>query len=75
MGSVEETIFCDGCGVEITWSPVIVHPSGKGLAAYAKKPRRYCCLACAKGLPCHCAERMELEDERRLSSLPLVNGV
>lgn len=36
------TVICDGCGVEITWSPVL---SGK---------RIYCCRDCAEGRPCDC---------------------
>ena len=47
------TVWCNGCGAEITWNPVL---AGK---------RRYCCQDCLEGRPCQCAERMEIEDERR----------
>jgi hypothetical protein len=50
-----ETIICDGCGVEITWSPIVVND------------RQYCCIDCSQGLPCTCGERMEEEDEYRNS--------
>lgn len=36
------TVVCDGCGVEITWAPVVL------------KKRMYCCKDCAAGLPCQC---------------------
>jgi hypothetical protein len=53
MANVENTIFCDGCGVEITCEPYLVGP------------QVYCCQDCAEGRPCGCGEHMELEDERR----------
>ena len=49
----DETTWCDGCGVEITWGPVL---DGN---------RTYCCQDCAQGIPCECGERMEMNDERR----------
>lgn len=52
MPRIEETLFCDGCGVEVTWSPVV---SGS----------QYCCCEdCRDGLECSCGDRMELEEER-----------
>jgi hypothetical protein len=57
MVSIEETVWCDGCGVEITWGPQV---AGK---------HNYCCQECLQGLPCRCGERMELEDERRRNDL------
>ena len=53
---IENNLFCDGCGVEITWAPVI---SGHN---------HYCCESCRQGLECNCGLRQELEDERRVSS-------
>ncbi len=35
-------IWCDECGVEITWTPVVIDN------------RRYCCQDCAVGLECDC---------------------
>jgi hypothetical protein len=48
-----DTIWCDGCGVEITWVPLII------------ADRDYCCEDCAEGLTCGCEPPVELEDERR----------
>lgn len=52
MPRIENTLFCDGCGVEVIWAPVV---SGN---------RYYCCQDCRDGLECSCGERMEFEDER-----------
>lgn len=35
-------VVCDGCGVEITWAPVVV------------KQRQFCCQDCAEGRLCQC---------------------
>jgi hypothetical protein len=48
-----DTIWCDGCGAEITWSPVV----------YGE--REYCCEDCRQGLPCECGDRQDFADERR----------
>jgi hypothetical protein len=53
MSKTGNTVYCDGCGVEITWSPVI-----KGV-------HDYCCQDCSEGLRCKCGERLEQEDNRR----------
>ncbi|HSQ28183.1 MAG TPA: hypothetical protein VLM80_13755 [Anaerolineales bacterium] len=73
MASIENTIFCDGCGVEITWSPVLVRNSRLGSGLLVQRPLRYCCQACSEGLPCKCTERMELEEQRRSSSISIAN--
>ena len=52
----EEITWCDGCGVEITWAPVVI------------AARSYCCQDCAQGYACACGERMELEEDIRDSS-------
>jgi hypothetical protein len=49
----QDTLWCDGCGVEIRWRP---RPDAE---------RHYCCTACFAGQPCDCAARQELEDEWR----------
>ena len=36
------TVICDGCGVEIGWSPILY------------QQRLYCCRACASGMECAC---------------------
>jgi hypothetical protein len=50
---ISDTVFCDGCGVEITWAPV---RSGQ---------HDYCCQDCADGYECSCGARMEDEDDSR----------
>ena len=49
MTKIEDTVFCDGCGVEIP------------LAAVIKDHLEYCCEDCAQGYECKCGEEMELE--------------
>jgi hypothetical protein len=46
---IGETIYCDGCGVEILLSPVVVDE------------KYYCCRDCSDGLECECGP--ELADE------------
>jgi hypothetical protein len=53
MSRYENTVFCDNCGVEITWAPVF-HNEGE-----------FCCRDCFEHRPCRCSERMEWDDERR----------
>ena len=60
--------YCDGCGVEITWAPVMVAPV-QGQAGI--RPGEYCCQDCADGLRCRCRERALLDDERRKQPLDL----
>lgn len=42
---------CDGCGVEMTWTPGLVGG------------RRYCCALCARGADCNCGYVLEEEEE------------
>lgn len=51
MVQYQKTIWCDGCGVEITWIPLI------------ENEFHYCCLECKQGLRCECGEFRE-EDYR-----------
>lgn len=53
MVKVNEIVFCDGCGAEITCRP------------YSVNRWVYCCEDCAFGLACQCGDRMEIEDEHR----------
>lgn len=53
MVKIEESVFCDGCGVEILVAPV------------ARDSQVYCCDDCAEGYECKCAETVEIEDPRR----------
>ena len=53
MAQFSEEVWCAGCGVEITWGPVV------------REKRMYCCQDCADGLECECGARMEFDDERR----------
>jgi hypothetical protein len=50
---IEGIVWCDGCGVEITWAPVVVGNA------------HYCCQDCRDGLECDCLSPLELEDERQ----------
>jgi hypothetical protein len=49
---------CDGCGVEISWAPVVKR------AANSTRLYHYCCQDCLDERECTCAERLELEEER-----------
>ncbi|HJW91573.1 MAG TPA: TRASH domain-containing protein [Anaerolineales bacterium] len=51
MIRMDETVWCDGCGTEITWGPIVV------------QKRRYCCPDCSEGLKCDCGVRMEIVEE------------
>ncbi len=48
MVRYKDTLWCDGCGVEIRWEPIV----NNGLS--------YCCRDCMQGNRCNCEE---LEDE------------
>lgn len=52
MVKIEGSLFCDGCGVEITWIPVIFGNE------------HYCCQTCLEGEECSCGAHEE-EEERR----------
>lgn len=58
MNNDLNTIWCASCGVEITWSPLIV----KGFY--------YCCQECFLGNKCDCSERAFICDEERSSPYP-----
>jgi hypothetical protein len=62
MSNIEQTIFCDGCGVEVFWGPMIIGN------------KRYCCQDCLDGRPCRCGERQEMEDDHRTSSTPFISA-
>jgi len=51
-------IWCDGCGVEIRWSPVVITGKEPMDKSY------YCCQDCSQGLRCRCRERMEIGEDR-----------
>ncbi len=53
MSRIENTIWCDGCGEEISWVPLM---SGG---------HHYCCQNCLDGLPCKCYQWSELDLSRR----------
>jgi hypothetical protein len=77
MTHLNDLIYCDGCGVEITWAPVVsyhkvdIHPH----SAAARSPmyayrHEYCCQDCSEGRLCQCCERWELDESRRRSPSP-----
>ncbi len=59
MSRLENTIWCDGCGVEITWAPVV------------RDHQDYCCAQCLAGIRCECDELFELGEDRRQQKQPL----
>ncbi len=61
MTRIDDTIWCDGCGVEIVGRPLVI--TGKG-----KNKQEYCCEACSQGLECSCfgwAEQDEYGSRRK----------
>jgi hypothetical protein len=56
MAKIEDTVRCDGCGVEILGAPLVV----AGLY--------YCCQDCRDGLECDCSERLVMMEEERSGS-------
>ena len=66
MAKVDGVLFCDRCGAEVSWSPYIVAPAqpGEELAGAVRRGE-YCCQDCAEGRVCHCADRMDFDDDRR----------
>ena len=50
MGKLEETVFCDGCGLEILLAPVV------------KNNLEHCCEDCAQGYECKCGQRIEIDE-------------
>lgn len=76
MSRIEGVVYCDNCGVEITWAPYIPDNIRGELGPDTGPLRRfdYCCRDCYEGRLCHCGERMEWDDERRsgADSLPMM---
>ena len=52
------TVVCDGCGVEITWTPVL------------KGEEFFCCQLCAQGLPCECDFPPEEDKAKQVEPFP-----
>ena len=47
MVHYQDTLWCDGCGVEINWEPI------------TKGKFRYCCKPCSTGEKCACEGPLE----------------
>lgn len=62
MAKFQDVVFCDHCGVELTWTPYYTHPTGSQPGI---RRGEYCCKDCADGYRCKCGERSLLDDERR----------
>lgn len=62
MAKIQGSVFCDNCGVEITWTPYYLTPKTPQ-PGYRRS--EYCCQECAEGYRCKCSERALLEEERR----------
>jgi hypothetical protein len=50
--AVEHGVFCDGCGVEITWVPIL------------SDGRRYCCALCTRGATADAATQSKMKTKR-----------
>lgn len=53
MSRSEDTIWCSGCGTEISWVPYVIDDQD------------FCCQNCAHGFLCECGEIMDWEEEYR----------
>jgi hypothetical protein len=53
MSEEEDSIWCDGCGIEIRWRPLT---AGKFV---------FCCTDCLYERHCDCLDGLDIEDERR----------
>jgi hypothetical protein len=62
MTRYQDTVRCNGCGREITWSPVVAGTL------------HYCCQDCMQGYRCECPDQLEPEDERRPSGVTTVDS-
>jgi hypothetical protein len=49
--AVPHELYCDGCGVEVTWTPILA------------VGRRFCCHLCAAGGDCGCGYAVEDDEE------------
>lgn len=58
-------IRCSGCGVEITWAPLVVPALDKPTSLLY-----YCCQDCLEGRGCDCSLRQELDEDRERGSTP-----
>jgi len=56
MVRYQDTIWCDGCGLEILWVPLQVGSA------------HYCCRDCQEGIRCECREYLEQNDQDQLSA-------
>lgn len=58
MSRSDDTIWCDGCGTEILWSP------------YVLDGQDFCCQDCAYGIACTCGDTMDWDEEYRDAATP-----
>jgi hypothetical protein len=54
MARYGNTFWCDNCGVEIAWVPLV---EGR---------HHYCCQDCRDGYRCECTDTIESDEERRV---------
>ncbi|HEX6305087.1 MAG TPA: hypothetical protein VFZ76_12915 [Anaerolineales bacterium] len=54
MSRFKDTTWCDNCGGEIAWVPIVVGS------------QHYCCRDCLDGYRCECASLMDLDEERHI---------
>jgi hypothetical protein len=62
MTKIEGTVFCDNCGVEITWAPIVADN------------HHYCCQDCHDHLQCDCRPAIDWEedDQPRVKDLSIL---
>jgi hypothetical protein len=57
MTRTEQGVWCDNCGVEITWAPIIQ------VGRMRQRLLHFCCEDCLEGRGCECGLRMEQEEQ------------
>jgi len=62
MTHTEGLVWCDNCGVEITWAAIVQ------VGRDHHRLLHYCCQDCLEGRGCDCGRRLEEEDEMQRQS-------
>lgn len=63
MSRINDTIRCDGCGIEILGAPLVV------------AGHYYCCQDCRDGLECDCREIVLLDEDPRAQERSSFRGI
>lgn len=59
MSRTDSMVWCDGCGVEITWAALVQ------VGKHHHHVLHYCCQDCLEGRECECGKRLEDEEDMR----------